>query len=205
MPTALSTALRRAQWTLRRLPSRVKIGVVVAVIAVAGLVWEHHSHTEHLAATTPSQAASAPVRAPGSAAGDYGDQPSQEQLPAPTVAPQAASMDAARVVAQRFAGNFGSPNNNRDDWLNRIDTDVSAQLQEQYQLTDIRNVNQATVTGLVGPLDVLPGAVAFRASYSDDSQIQMHLELGFDGWKIVNVVPVRAAAPPPAGDRPEVR
>jgi hypothetical protein len=114
-------------------------------------------------------------------------------------------MDAARVVAQRFAGNFAAPNNNRDDWLNRIDADVSPQLREQYQLTDIRNVNQATVTGLVGPLDVLPGAVAFRASYSDDSQIQMHLELALDGWKIVNVVPVQAAPPAAPGSQPEAR
>lgn len=199
LPTALSTRLRRARLSVRRLPARIKVGVFVAVIAVAGLAWEHHSHTEQLAATTPSKTVSAP------AAGDYGDEPSQQQLPAPTVAPQAASMDAARVVAQRFAGNFAAPNNNRDDWLNRIDADVSPQLREQYQLTDIRNVNQATVTGLVGPLDVLPGAVAFRASYSDDSQIQMHLELALDGWKIVNVVPVQAAPPAAPGSQPEAR
>lgn len=201
MPTALNTWLRRARLSVRRLPGRVKVGLFVAVVAVAGLAWEHHSHTEQIATITPSRAASAPAPA----AGDYGDQPSQQQLPAPTVAPQAGSMDAARVVAQRFAGNFAAPNNNRDDWLNRIDADVSPQLAEQYQLTDIRNVNQATVTGLVGPLDVLPGAVAFRASYSDDSRIQMHLELALDGWKIVNVVPVQAAAPAAAGGQPEVR
>jgi hypothetical protein len=201
MATALSTWLRRARLAVRRIPARVKVGVAVGVIAVAGLAWEHHNHTEQLAATPPSQAAPAPAPA----AGDYGDQPSQEQLPPPTVAPQAASMDAARTVAQRFAGNFATPNNNRDDWLNRIDADVSPQLREQYQLTDIRNVNQATVTALAGPLGMLPGAVAFRASYSDGTQIQMHLELELDGWKIVNVVPVRTEASAPHGDQPEVR
>jgi hypothetical protein len=176
--------------------------VIVAVIAVAGLTFEHHSHTEELAGRA-SSSQSAPAPAP--AAGDYGDQPDQQQLPAPTVAPQAASMDAARVVAQRFATNFATPNNNRDDWLARIGADVSPQLREQYQLTDIRNVNQATVTALVGPLDMLPGAVAFRASYSDGSQIDMHLELALDGWKVVNVVPVRAEGGGPGGDQPGVR
>lgn len=201
MATALSTWSRRARMSLRRIPARVKVGVIVAIVAMAGLAWEHHSHTEQLAAVPPPQSAQAP--APG--AGDYGDQPSQEQLPAPTVAPQAASMDAARGVAQRFAGNFAAPNNNRDDWLNRIGADVSPQLREQYQLTDIRNVNQATVTALAGPLDALPGAVAFRASYSDGTEIQMHLELELDGWKIVNVVPVRTDVAAPSGDHPEVR
>ncbi|WP_292974825.1 hypothetical protein [Mycobacterium sp.] len=203
MPTALSTFARRVR-PVRRLPSRVKVGIVVAVVAVAGLAWEHHGHSERAATPVAPPSASAPAPGPESTSGDYGDQPSQEQLPPPTVAPQAASMDAAHAVAQRFASNFGTPNNNRDDWLTRIDADVSTQLREQYQLTDIRNVNQAAVTGLVGPLDVLPGAVAFRATYSDDSQIQMHLELSLDGWKVVNVVPVRAGslAAPAA---PEVR
>jgi len=200
MATALSTWFRRARLAVRRLPARTKIGLIVGVIAVAGLVWEHHSHLEQLASAPPPPAA--PAAAP--ADGDYGDQPSQQQLPAPTVSPQAASMDAARAVVQRFAGNFATPNNNRDDWLSRIEADVSPQLGEQYQLTDIRNVNQATVTGLAGPLDVLPAAVAFRATYSDGTQIQMHLELGFDGWKIVNVVPVHNEAPA-AGNPPEVR
>lgn len=200
MATVLSTWWRRARLAVRRLPARTKVGLIVGAIAVAGLAWEHHSHVEQLATTPPSTAAPAAVPADG----DYGDQPSQQQLPPPTVSPQAASMDAARTVAQRFAGNFAAPNNNRDDWLSRIDADVSPQLAEQYQLTDIRNVNQARVTGLVGPLDVLPAAVAFRATYSDGTQIQMHLELGFDGWKIVNVVPVHSEAPA-AGNQPEVR
>ena len=46
------------------------------------------------------------------------------------------------------------------------------------------------MTVLAGPLDALPGVTAFRASYSDGSQIQMHLELELDGWKIANVIPV---------------
>jgi hypothetical protein len=186
MTPPLAAWSRRLQARIRRIPARIRLGVVVGMIALAGLAWQHHAHTDSAMNTAPPQP---PARVAPST-GDYGDDPAQLQLPAPTLSPQAASLDAARIVAQRFAANFAAPNNNRDDWLTRIGGDVSAQLREQYQLTDIRNVTQASVTAVEGPLDQLPAAVAFRAEYSDGSQVQLHLELQADGWKIVNVVPI---------------
>ena len=40
------------------------------------------------------------------------------------MAPELASIEAAREVAQRFATNFGSPNGDRDGWLARIDGEI---------------------------------------------------------------------------------
>jgi hypothetical protein len=186
MTTSVRGRARRLRMWVRRIPVRFRLGVIVAMIALAGLAWEHHSHND----SPPITASFTPTARSTPGVGDYGENAGQQQLPAPTVAPQAASIDAARAVAARFAANFATPGNDREDWLARIDGDVSTQLREQYQLTDVRNVTQAAVSAVEGPLDQLPGAVEFRAAYSDGSQVQMHLELEVDGWKIVNVVPV---------------
>ncbi|ORX14136.1 hypothetical protein [Mycobacterium xenopi] len=196
-----SLTVRRLRAWMRRVPARTRPGVVVALIALAGLFWQHHNHIEQHT-TGPQHQAASPSTLPRADSGEFGDHPDVGQLPAPTVAPQAASMDAARAVAQRFATNFGSPNGNRDDWLARIEPEVSEQLMEQYRLTDIRNVNQAAVTSVAGPLDELPGAAAFRATYSDGSQIEIRLETAADGWKVVNVLPLSSQTAPSTPSAP---
>lgn len=192
---------------LRRVPPRVRLGAAAAVMAMAGLLWQyssHHGAADHSAppAAAPSTATAVAPR-PGGAA-EWGEDPDVGQIAAPTVAPELASIEAAREVAQRFATNFGSPNGDRDSWLARIDGDVSAQLTEQYRLTDIRNLTQATLTSLQGPVSARDGAAAFRATYSDESHIEIRLELSAEGWKVVNVLPLPAAAvtePPGPGGR----
>jgi hypothetical protein len=192
---------------LRRVPPRVRLGAAAAVVAMAGLLWQYSSH--HGAADHSAPSAAAPSTAtmvaprPGGAT-EWGDDPDVGQIAAPTVAPELASIEAAREVAQRFAANFASPNGDRDSWLARIDGDVSAQLMEQYRLTDIRNLTQATVASLQGPVSARDGAAAFRATYSDESHIEIRLELSAEGWKVVNVLPLPAAAgtePPGPGGR----
>ena len=180
---------------LRRIPPRVRLGAAAAVFAMAGLLWQYSSHggvADHAAPTAapPPSAVSAPASGPG----EWGDNPDVGQLSPPTVAPQLASIDAAREVAQRFATNFATPNGDRDGWLARIDADASAQLIEQYRLTDIRNLTQATVTSLQGPVSAHDGAAAFHAAYSDESNIEIRLELSAEGWKVVNVLPLPATA-----------
>jgi hypothetical protein len=206
MTTQLKLRWWRLRGWLRRIPPRTRLGVAIALVAVAGLVWQHHSQTGQAAGPATQQpAASSAAPSAAAVSGDFGDNPDVGQLAAPTVAPQAASMDAARAVAQRFATNFGSPNGNRDDWLARISPDLSAQLMEQYRLTDIRNVTQAAVTSVAGPLDELSGAVAFRATYSDGSQTEIRLDLQADGWKVVNVLPATAEGAPAAPAEPGMR
>jgi hypothetical protein len=190
--------LKTRWWLLhrrvRRVPLRTRLGVVIGAVAVAGLIWQHTTSLDARSGDQqqPPAASSAAPTAP--APDQFGDNPDVEQLPAPTVAPQATSIDAARAVAWRFAKNFCSPNGNRDDWMARISADASEQLMEQYRLTDIRNLTQAAVTSLDGPLDELPGAVAFRATYSDASETEIRLALSADGWKVINVVPVTTDA-----------
>ena len=122
------------------------------------------------------------------------------QLPPPTITTDAASQDAAHATAQRFATNFGSPNGNRDDWLARICPDVSAQLAELYRLTDIRNVTQADVTSVDGPVRQEPGTITFDVDYSDGSRIEIRLETGTEGWKVINVAPLTSNGVRPAPD-----
>jgi len=202
MTTSTQRSLRARWWQLRRrlrrIPWRIRLGLLAAMVAVAGLLWQHTTH--HVDAAASDQhlqrpAASSPPGAAAAATADLGDHPDVDQLPAPTVAPQLASIDAGRAVATRFATNFASPNGNHDDWLARITPDASQQLIEQYRLTDIRNLPQATVSSVDGPLDELPGAVAFRATYSDGTQIEIRLALATDGWKVANVVPVNTTEP----------
>ncbi|MBS4730592.1 hypothetical protein MSM1_20480 [Mycobacterium sp. SM1] len=197
--SSLAMRSQRLRAWVRCIPARTRLGAGIAVIALAGLIWQHHSHTEQAGGpATQPPAASSPTSPPASGSAEFGDNPDVGQLPAPTVAPQAASTDAARAVAARFATNFATPNGNRDDWLARISADVSPQLMEQYRLTDIRNVHQALLNSVQGPLDERDGAAAFRATYNDGSQIEIRLETAADGWKVVNVLPISSEAAPAA-------
>jgi hypothetical protein len=178
----------------RRIPRRPQLGLAVAVLAVAALAWQHHSH----AAAKPHDVAP-PAAAAGSAP-DMGDAPAVGQLTPPTLTADAASQDAARAAAQRFATNFATPNGNRDDWLARISGDVSDQLAEQYRLTDIRNVTQADVASVDGPVRQEPGTITFDVDYSDGSRIEIRLEAGTEGWKAINVLPLTSLGVRPAPD-----
>ena len=202
---AVWSQLRRLRIGWRRVPLRIRVGVLVGVIAVAGLMFQHHTHTEQLGgrAATPQVTSSAttpanPAQVGAAPPDDGGADTSVGQTAPPTVVPDA-SVDAARATAQRFATNFASPNGNFDDWLARISPDLSAQLQEQYRLTDIRNVTQATVAAVSGPVSQLPGTMAFQVTYSDGSRIEIRVEMGVEGWKVINVLPLNSASPTPSG------
>ncbi len=188
-------ALRRVMAWWRRIPRRAQLGLAVAVLAVAALAWQHHSHPTAKPHDVAPPAAAAAPRA-GSAP-DLGDAPAVGQLAPPTIGPSDA---AARAAARRFATNFAIPNGNRDDWLARISGDVSAQLAEQYRLTDIRNVTQADVTSVDGPVRQEPGTMTFDVDYSDGSGIEIRLEAGTDGWKVINVLPLTSLGVRPAPD-----
>jgi hypothetical protein len=191
-----STPARRIAAGWRRIPRRALMGVAVALAAIAALAWQHHSHAAAKPHAVPPPAAAVAGSAP-----DMGDAPAVGQLAPPTLGPNdAAAQDAARAAAQRFATNFATPNGNRDDWLARISPDVSAQLAEQYRLTDIRNVTQADVTSVDGPVRQEPGTITFDVDYSDGSRIEARLEAGTEGWKVINVLPLTSLGVRPAPD-----
>jgi hypothetical protein len=180
----------------RRVPRRAHLGLAVAVLAIAALAWQHHSH----AAAKPHDVAP-PAAATAGSAPEMGDAPAVGQLAPPTIDPSdAAAQDAGRAAAKRFATNFATPNGNRDDWLARISGDVSAQLAEQYRLTDIRNVTQADVTSVDGPVRQEPGTITFDVNYSDGSRIEIRLEAGAENWKVINVLPLTGDGVRPAPD-----
>lgn len=198
-------SLRRSWFTFRttvgRWPMHRKIGVIVAIAAVAGLVWIDYtnSHNTDPAAPTQASASATPTDTEDTtdqddtAAGTY-QVPGNGTVPVPD-----ASVDAARSTAERFATNFGSPNGNFDDWYARISPDISLQLREQYRLTDIRNVAQNTIKTLTGPLNQLPGTMAFDVTYSDSSRMEVRVEMGVEGWQVINVLPLQDnPAPAPA-------
>ena len=166
------------------------MGLLVAVVAIAGLAWQHNSNGE-TAAPRPAQQASQDGEInhddhdhDGHALGEYQLDPSE--LPAPPDF----SPEAARVTAERFATNFASPNGNRDDWLARISGDVMPELLDQYRLTDIRNIPQTTVAHVNGPMASDPAVPTFEVSYSDGSSVETTLEMAVGGWKVSSVVPV---------------
>lgn len=195
----------RFRGRLRRVPARTRWMTVIGVIALAGLAWQHHDyagagHDAGARSAAPSSAAPRGAAPPGDGdqvqdPGAFANEPGLG--PTPVVD---SSVESARATAQRFATNFASPGGSAQDWYARLAPDLSAQLQEQYRLTDLRNVPQATVQAVTGPVNQLPGTMAFDITYSDATRIEVRLEMGTEGWKVINVLPVdRAGGPPAAG------
>ena len=190
----------RYQW--RRIPLRTRMGLLIAVVAIAGLAWQHYSSVETAAPGSDQQAAQEGEinhdghDHDGHALGEY--QPDPSELPPPPDF----SPEAARVTAERFATNFASPNGNRDDWLARISPDVMPELLDQYRLTDIRNVPQATVAQVNGPMTADPAVPTFQVAYSDGSSVEATLEMAIGGWKVSSVVPLDSPADPTGAPDP---
>lgn len=186
----------RVRW--RRIPGRIKLGVLIGVVAVAALTVQHYSGPRPEDSPPAATDTAAPLPSgefdAGHAHGEF--QPEPTDLPPPPDY----SQEAARAVTERFATNFGAPNGNFDDWLARISPDVSAELQEQYRLTDIRNVAQATVLSVTGPVNALAPAPAFQVAYSDGSRVEITVEMDIAGWKVSSVVPLDPATPPAPAD-----
>ncbi|OFJ51857.1 hypothetical protein BEL07_20570 [Mycolicibacterium grossiae] len=194
-------AMLRYRW--RRIPQRTRMGLFIAVVAIAGLAWQHQSSEVDTAAPPePPAAEQGEINHDGHDHGDghaHGEfQPDPSDLPPPPDF----SPEAARVIVERFAANFASPNGNRDDWLARLAPDVMPELLDQYRLTDIRNVPQATVTEVKGPLSSDPAIPTFQVVYSDGSSVETSVGMDIGGWKVSTVVPVESPVPPPAPDPP---
>jgi hypothetical protein len=193
------TRLAQLHYQWHRIPLRTRMGLLIAVVAIAGLAWQHYSNVETAAPRPAQQAAQeGEINHDGHALGEY--QPDPSELPPPPDF----SPEAARVTAERFATNFASPNGNRDDWLARISPDVMPELLDQYRLTDIRNVPQATVAHVNGPMAADPVVPTFQITYSDGSSVETTLEMAIGGWKVSSVVPVDSpAGPVPSPATPE--
>lgn len=195
-------AMLRYRW--RRIPQRTRMGLFIAVVAIAGLAWQHQSSEVDTAAPPePPAAEQGEINHDGHDHGDghaHGEfQPDPSDLPPPPDF----SPEAARVIVERFAANFASPNGNRDDWLSRLAPDVMPELLDQYRLTDIRNVPQATVTEVKGPLSSDPAIPTFQVVYSDGSSVETSVGMDIGGWKVSTVVPVEGPVPPPAPAAPD--
>ncbi|WP_241479821.1 hypothetical protein [Mycolicibacterium neoaurum] len=175
------------------------MGLLIAVIAIAGLAWQHHSsQVDPAGQPEPSAVEQGEINhdghdhGDGHAVGEY--QPDPSALPAPPDF----SPEAARVTVERFAANFASPNGNREDWLARLGPDVMPELLDQYRLTDIRNVPQTTVAQVDGPLSSDPIIPTFQVNYSDGTSVEISVGMDISGWKVSTVVPVSSSVPAPA-------
>lgn len=190
-------AYLRYQW--RRIPARTRMGAVIAVMAVAGLAWQHHTDvTETNAAPAAQQHAASTAPAPI-------ERPALSDTPMPSDSPTPVDVSsaAARTAAERFAANFATPNGDRDGWLARLSTDVSPELLGQYQSTDIATVPQTAVSQVTGPLGADPSVATFQIDYADGSRLEATLELGETGWKVSSVIPVEHSAPPAPAPTPD--
>ncbi|OKH76748.1 hypothetical protein EB73_02320 [Mycobacterium sp. SWH-M3] len=67
-------------------------------------------------------------------------------------------------------------------------------------MTDIRNVNQASVSAVDGPVRQGPASTTFDVTYDDQSRIEVRMETGPDGWKAVNVLPLNSNGLPAPGE-----
>lgn len=183
-------ALLRHRW--RTIPARIRVGAAAAVIAVAGLTWQHHAD---VASTTATSSAQQPTSL-GTALAEQPAVSAAPTTPSEMPTPVDVSIAAARGTAERFATNFATPNGDRDGWLARISADVSPELLGQYESTDLATVPQTTVTQVAGPMGADPGVATFQVDYADGSRLEATLELGEAGWKVSSVIPVERSAPP---------
>lgn len=180
--------LELLRWRWRQIPGRTRLGMAIAIVAIAGLIWQHDVAQE----SAGDQAAAAPAAAHSGAADPDAHSHAEETAAAPaTVTP-----DDARITATRFASNLASPNANHDNWVARLTPDTKADLLAQYQSADITTVTQTSVTQVNGPMSTDPSVPTFAVSYADGSRIQVTLELDGTGWKVSSVVPVSPAAGP---------
>lgn len=191
--------LAQLWWRWKQIPGRTRLGMAIAVVAIAGLAWQHYTAPDPVADGQHSAAESADAHA-GHDHGEDGHAHGEYQPDPATMAPPDYSPEAARITVERFASNFASPNGNHNDWLARIGTDVMPELLDQYRLTDIRNIPQTTVTQVNGPMASNPAAPTFEVGYSDGASVEVTLEMDLTGWKVSSVVPVDAA--PPAAPAP---
>jgi hypothetical protein len=183
-------AVLRHRW--RTIPVRIRVGAAAAVIAVAGLTWQHHAD---IVATTATPAAQQPTGL-GTAMGEQPAVSATPTTPSELPTPVDVSIAAARGTAERFATNFATPNGDRDGWLARISGDVSPELLGQYESTDLATVPQTTVSQVAGPMGADPGVATFQVDYADGSRLEATLELGEAGWKVSSAIPVERSAPP---------
>lgn len=204
--SSTQTSQQPRRWW-QRISRRMLLGLAVAVLAIGALVWQHYDGTaleRPPAATAPTPSSAPSPAPPAQGSTDLGDDPDVDQLPPATLSPpEPANQDVARTTAQRFATNFATPNGNREDWLSRLTPDVSLQLARQYRLTDLRNVTQAAVTEVTGPVRQEPGSVVFDVGYDDGSRIEIQLEDGTEGWKVIDVEPLASPDGPAPADAPE--
>ena len=185
---SVANALRRAQFRWRCIESRTRLVIIVFVVTLAGLLWNYGLHHSDQTSTSSSTTST-------SAAPDSTDSPQNEPLSPSELPPTPdASPEGARAVVERFSTNFANPNGNFDDWFARISPDISPQLAEQYRMTDIRNVTQTSVTSVTGPVNRMPGTMAFDVTYADSDRVTIRVEMGVEGWKIINVLPLKAPA-----------
>ena len=114
----------RYQW--RRIPLRTRMGLLIAVVAIAGLAWQHYSSVETTAPESDQQAAQEGEinhdghDHDGHALGEY--QPDPSELPPPPDFSPA----AARVTAERFATNFAFPNGGAESFSRSLRVKAAA-------------------------------------------------------------------------------
>lgn len=175
--------LEMLRWRWRQIPGRIRLGAAIAIVAIAGLIWQHDAAGDAAGNQAPTHSAENPQHA-------------QAQAEETAAAPATVTPDDARITATRFASNLASPNGSHDDWVKRLTPDTKADLLAQYQSTDITTVAQTSVTQVNGPMSTDPSVPTFAVSYGDGSRIQVTLELDATGWKVSSVVPVSPAAGP---------
>lgn len=191
---------QRARWRAGRIPPALRLGLGAGLLVLAGLMWTQYGHT----ASDQPQAASAQESGTHDddhdhAAHDTSGEGQLNDAMLPDWTP-----DAARAATERFAANFANPAGGHAEWLARLAPDTDSALLDQYRLTDIRNVPQATVTAVDGPIGETAGSAIFHISYSDGARSQVELYMDRRGWKIATVIPLDAPLPvePPAPASP---
>lgn len=178
--TPISRGGQRTQMWRMLLMTVTAVAIVIAVPLTNGAIELTPTPTQPASTASGPSAPAADAPLPG------------------TGTPPDTSLAAAHATIERFARNFASPNGDHSDWLQRISGDVMPELLEQYRLTDIRNLPQATVAATTAVAsDTVPSTYqVLQIQYSDGFRMEVVAEITAQGWKVSTVEPVESPPPP---------
>lgn len=140
------------RWRWRQISSRTRLGMAIAIVAIAGLIWQHDAAE---VGRQPGAAAPVPARSVDAAAGAAGH--AEETAAAPVTVTPTTPGSPPHGSRRTWL-----PNGNHDNWVARLTPDTKADLLAQYQSADIATVTQAAVTQVNGPMSTDPSVPTFR-------------------------------------------
>ncbi|SKT85384.1 hypothetical protein [Mycobacteroides abscessus] len=182
--------LRTTWQRWRQIPARKRWAVIVLIVACGGMFWSYQTEQRINATIAAQERENTAIET-----AEYGTE--TDGTLGPDYVPNSDDGIVQQIVA-RFATNLvASPAGSRE-WWERIAPDITDQLHEQYQRTDIPEIARTAVMSIAKERgNQAPNSRDFNVAYADGTRVDIHLELCPTGWKVAAVNPLTPRHEPP--------